>query len=100
MLAFTIREFCKVHGIAVATYYKMKKAGIGPREMTLPPGKLIRISHEAAARWRAARENPSAAEAKKLARDAERRRQHCIEAAARAIESPDHVANKRREVAS
>ena len=45
-LAFTIRGFCKVHGLSVASYYALKKLGLGPREMHLA-GNLIRISAEA-----------------------------------------------------
>src|SRR5262249_57015692 len=89
-LAFTIRTFCKAHGLSVASYYALKKLGLGPREMHLA-GNLIRISAEAAAAWRKERENPNADEAKELARLAERRRQRSHRAAARAVASPDHV---------
>jgi hypothetical protein len=97
-LAFRIREFCKAHGLSVASYYALKKLGLGPREMHLA-GNMIRISAEAAAAWRKERENPKADEAKELARLAERRQQRSRRAAARAVASPDHVSNRRRELA-
>jgi hypothetical protein len=65
--AYSILEFCAAHGISRATYYNMKKAGIGPREMAVLDRKLI--TDEAAADWRRDREaaaqkapaNPAAA---------------------------------------
>jgi hypothetical protein len=94
-LAFTIRGFCKVHGLSVASYYALKKLGLGPREMHLA-GNLIRISAEAASAWRKERENPKADEAKQLALLAEQRQERSRKAARRAIESPDHPANRGR----
>ena len=94
-LAFKIREFCKAHGLSVASYYMLKKLGLGPREMHLA-GNMIRISAEAAAAWRKERENPKADEAKELARLAEQRQERSRKAAKRAIESPEHPANRGR----
>ena len=94
-LAFTIRGFCKVHGLSVASYYALKKLGLGPREMHLA-GNLIRISAEAAAAWRKERENPKADEAKQLALLAEQRQERSRKAAKKAIESPEHPANRGR----
>jgi predicted DNA-binding transcriptional regulator AlpA len=48
--AFSIDEFCKLHGISRATYYNLKKEGKGPREMAVNARKLI--SDESAADWR------------------------------------------------
>jgi hypothetical protein len=94
-LAFTIREFCKAHGLCISSYYKLKRLGFAPREMHLA-GAIIRISTEAAAEWRAARENPKAAEINELARLAEQRQQRSRKAAKKAIESPEHPANRGR----
>jgi hypothetical protein len=94
-LAFTIRGFCKVHGLSVASYYALKKLGLGPREMHLA-GNLIRISAEAAAAWRKERENPKDDEAKQLALLAEQRQERSRKAAKKAIESPEHPANRGR----
>ena len=94
-LAFTIRGFCKVHGLSVASYYALKKLGLGPREMHLA-GNLIRISAEAAAAWRKERENPKADEAKQLALLAEQRQERSRKAAKKAIQSPEHPANRGR----
>jgi hypothetical protein len=94
-LALTIRGFCKTHGLSVASYYALKRLGRGPREMHLA-GNLIRISIEAAAEWRAARENPKAAEVKEFARLAEQRQERSRKAAKKATESPEHPANRGR----
>ncbi|SNB54374.1 hypothetical protein SAMN05414138_10221 [Rhodoplanes sp. JGI PP 4-B12] len=48
--AFSIEEFCQLHGISRATYYNLKKEGKGPREMAVLGRKLI--SDESAAMWR------------------------------------------------
>jgi hypothetical protein len=53
--AYSIDQFCIAHGnICRASYYNMKKAGKGPREMRV--GSRVLISQEAAAEWRRARE--------------------------------------------
>lgn len=53
-LAFTVTSFCKAHEISTPTYYRLRKEGKGPREMRI--GSEVRISVEAAAEWRRARE--------------------------------------------
>ena len=49
-LALSVREFCEVHGIGIATYYRLKARGEGPEEMRA--GARVLISVEAAKRWR------------------------------------------------
>ena len=51
---FTVAEFCHEHHISIALYYKLRKAGLGPREMAV--GRRRLISAESAAEWRHARE--------------------------------------------
>ena len=53
-LALSITEFCKAHGFSEGMFYKMKKQGLTPCEMKL--GTRTLITFEAAAKWRAARE--------------------------------------------
>ncbi|MCK1718310.1 hypothetical protein IVA81_11270 [Bradyrhizobium sp. 141] len=53
--AYSISEFCEAHRICEAFYYKLRAAGLGPREMRIL-GKVT-ISIEAALEWRRAREN-------------------------------------------
>jgi hypothetical protein len=53
-LAFSIADFCRVHGISESMYFKMRAQGLGPREMIVGARKLI--SQEAARAWRRARE--------------------------------------------
>src|SRR4051812_7470475 len=49
-LALSIREFCAAHGISQGLYFKLKRQGVGPRE--LKAGTRTIISIEAAAEWR------------------------------------------------
>jgi hypothetical protein len=58
-MAFTIAEFCDVHRISQAAYFKQRKLGFGPREIEF--GRRRLISAEAAAEWR--RERAAANEA-------------------------------------
>jgi len=57
-LALNILQFCDAHDISEGFYYKMKKQGLGPREMKL--GSRTLITFEAAADWRHEREIASA----------------------------------------
>lgn len=52
--AYTIPEFCRAHRLSEALYFKMKKQGLGPREMHA--FTRVMISVEAAREWRKARE--------------------------------------------
>ncbi|AMN40184.1 hypothetical protein [Rhodoplanes sp. Z2-YC6860] len=52
--AFTIAEFCKAHRISEAMFFKLRNAGLGPREMRT--GRRVTISLEAAHDWRRERE--------------------------------------------
>jgi hypothetical protein len=51
-------SFCVAHGISEAFYAKLQNEGLGPDEMRL--GSRVFITHESAARWRAAREAATA----------------------------------------
>jgi hypothetical protein len=52
--SLTLPEFCESERISLAFYYKLKRLGLGPREMVI--GRAKRISPEARAEWRRARE--------------------------------------------
>jgi hypothetical protein len=56
--SFTISEFCDRNGFSRGFFYKMKKAGIGPRELII--GDLIRITVEAEADWKRERQAATA----------------------------------------
>ncbi len=53
-LAYTVTSFCKAHEISTPTFYRLQKVGKGPVLMQI--GSEVRISFEAAADWRRARE--------------------------------------------
>jgi hypothetical protein len=52
--AYSIPEFCTAHRICEAFYYKLRNAGLGPREMRAM--RKVTISVEAATEWRRERE--------------------------------------------
>jgi hypothetical protein len=56
-LALTIDEFCHAHRMSSEMYFKMRRQGLGRREMQV--GRRRVISLESAAAWRAAREAAS-----------------------------------------
>jgi hypothetical protein len=58
-LAFSVNDFCVLHHISRAYFYKILNLGLGPRIMTVGGRKLISV--EAAANWRREREQNVAA---------------------------------------
>jgi hypothetical protein len=50
--AFSVNQFCVEHNFCRASYYKLKAAGKGPKELRV--GKRVLITREAAAEWRRA----------------------------------------------
>lgn len=54
----TIDEFCLRHSISRPTFYREVRNGTGPQLTHLGP-QMTRISIEAAAEWRARRQQPS-----------------------------------------
>jgi hypothetical protein len=52
--AYSIKQFCKRHGISQSLYHELRKQGLGPLTMEVR-GRVL-ISKEAARRWRRARE--------------------------------------------
>jgi len=57
MLAFSILEFCRRHGISRAHFYNLSKSGNAPAVMRV--GRRTLISAEAAAQWRQRMEEPA-----------------------------------------
>ena len=52
--AYSIPQFCALHGISIDTYFRMQRQGLGPATMKV--GSRTLISVEAAAAWRLERE--------------------------------------------
>ena len=63
--AFTIKEFCEAHRLSEAMYFKLRNAGLGPREMRAM--RKVTISVEAAKEWRREREKAAQAVAERAA---------------------------------
>jgi hypothetical protein len=53
-VAFSVAEFCAMHGISEGAYRRLRDQGIGPREVRVLRRVLITI--EAATAWRKERE--------------------------------------------
>lgn len=56
--AYTVLEFCRAHRLSESLYYKLRKAGHGPRETKL--NSKVTISVEDAATWRKERASAAA----------------------------------------
>jgi hypothetical protein len=52
-LGYSIPQFCEALGVSIPTYYKWKRAGIGPREAVLFGRRIISLDE--ARRWLAER---------------------------------------------
>ena len=57
MRSYTIPEFCEAERFSQSFYFKIRKQGLGPREMRI--GSAVRISEEARLEWRREREQAS-----------------------------------------
>jgi hypothetical protein len=53
--AYSIKQFCALHGISIDTYFRLQRQGLGPATMKVLKNRTL-ISVEAAAAWRRARE--------------------------------------------
>jgi len=59
--SFSINEFCVRHALSRSKFYKLRRAGLGPKEMQL--GGMVRISAMAEADWQRACEKIAQAKA-------------------------------------
>ena len=58
--AYSVEAFARAHSLSVAMFYKLRAQGLAPAYFKV--GARTLISRDAAARWRAAREQAAAAE--------------------------------------
>ncbi|MER8857414.1 hypothetical protein NKI09_07120 [Mesorhizobium sp. M0757] len=63
---YSINEFCVRFAMSTATYFKMRAAGQGPREMRIN-GSFVRITEDAITDWKHERENDADADAHRAA---------------------------------
>lgn len=87
--SYSIQEFCAAERITAPTYYKLKKLGLGPKEMRM--GTVIRISHTERRRWQRQREQST--EAQRETDENLRERARTI--SAKAVASPKHISKTR-----
>ena len=93
-VAFSIQEFCFRNAISPSTYFKLKRAGLGPNEMRV--GNLVRITFEAELEWQRARTHPIGGEAEENVRAAAAAVARSQKAGALAARSPRHVSKRAR----
>jgi hypothetical protein len=94
--AFTIRQFCLIEKISPATYAKLKRRGLGPREdeIIAPGVRIVRISPEARDEWK--KRMTALRESKTAQVERERAHQQRIEAGRRSAASDKHVSKRAR----
>ena len=93
MPSYTIDQFCAAEGFTPTTYFKLRKLGLGPKEMRI--ASLVRITHRARIDWHRERENPKGAELEAVRAAAENQRARAHAAVKRAVKSPKHVSKRR-----
>lgn len=86
--SLSINEFCAAESISRATYFKMKTAGNGPKEMRLPNSAIVRISPEARKEWHRRLERLALSAV--VAADSERRITKAKRAGKKGAASPAH----------
>jgi hypothetical protein len=94
--SLTIPEFCAGEQISEATYHKLRRDGLGPREMRYPGLKVVRISIAARDAWREMMENPTGQMKKRIDADLKARSERLRAAGKRGAASPKHPCRKRR----
>jgi hypothetical protein len=85
----TVREFCDVESISLASYFAMRRRGYGPAEIRVPGTRIIRITQQARREWHERLAAIAQTEAARL--EAERRRAQTVIAGNAAAASPLHV---------
>jgi len=89
----TLAEFLAQKRISKASYYGLKKRGLGPDETTYPGTRVIRISAAAEQAWDERMADLARSEGAQL--EIERRRAQAAEAGRIAARSPSHVSRRK-----
>lgn len=92
--SLSIREFCFAEGISPTTFYKMRQAGHGPREMRVPGSSAVRISPEARRDWHVYLEQLAATE--EVEQDRKQRIAKTSQAGRAGAASPAHHCRRAR----
>ena len=90
--SLTVPEFCTRHNVSRASYYKLRRLGLGPDEMRMPGTCIVRITPEADRAWRERMTELSKSEA--VALEARRRQQQAVVAATASADSDKHVSRR------
>jgi hypothetical protein len=96
--SFSIPEFCSAEDISHASYFKMRRAGLGPTEIRIPGGRIIRITATARREWHRRMEQLAQGEA---AQQEQRRRiDQTTRAGQAAAKSEKHISHRRAAAAA
>jgi hypothetical protein len=90
--SLTIKQFCVCENISPASYFKIRRLGLGPAEMVIPGTEIIRITPKAHREWRARLEQQGKTTEAELER--QRRAEQRRAAGKRAAASPQHVSRR------
>lgn len=93
--SLSIDEFCAAENISRSTFFKMKNAGNGPKEMRLPGSSIVRISPAARREWHRRLEK-LALKSAAVARDVEKRVTKAKRAGTKGASSPAHNCRRAR----
>lgn len=95
--SYSIRDFCLAENLSPASYFKMRKAGFGPRELRLPGSSIVRVTADARREWQQRMAKMNEENAAKLDAEREERAARQSKAGKRGAASPLHSC--RRKVA-
>jgi hypothetical protein len=88
----TIDAFCELEQLSPHSYYKLRRLGLGPREMRVPGTKIVRISEAARREWRTRLEQVGASE--QAEHEFRVRAAECSRAAKLGVDSPRHPCHR------
>jgi hypothetical protein len=92
--SLTVAEFCALERMSPTTYFKLKKAGLGPQEVRFPGMNFIRITAEARREWHSCIEQSRKDQAADLER--KRRSAQASRAGKRSAASANHISKQRQ----
>ena len=92
--SFTITEFCKLEKISLASFFKLKRLGLGPDVLIVPGTNIHRVTPASRKAWHLRMAELAQQEAAALERS--RRVEHAARAGKAAAKSAAHHSNRGR----
>src|SRR5262245_7236844 len=92
--SYNVKEFCASEGISVPFYGKLRRAGLGPKEMRY--GNKVTIAHQERLAWQQRMANPDDAAALAIQANKDQMAARGRKAAAVSVASENHISAKSR----